>query len=233
MLTTFVIELAAAFYILFRYRMNTTAKLIVTTLGFLAFFQLAEYMVCKGAWGFSSLDWARFGYVAITMLPPLGIHLGLTITKSKNTSLLATAYASAAIFISFFLFVGHGMQGQECLGNYIIFSIAPSAEIPYLFYYYCWLTAGISFAWRAKQQMKDIMHQQALKWLAIGYASFIVPTTLVNIIDHRTLDGIPSIMCGFAVILALCLVFKVAPYALKEKNAETALEAKSLEYDQH
>jgi hypothetical protein len=39
----------------------------------------------------------------------------------------------------------------------------------------------------------------------------MVPTTLVNLIDQNTIAGIPSIMCGFAVFLALALVFWVMP----------------------
>jgi hypothetical protein len=59
--------------------------------------------------------------------------------------------------------------------------------------------------------MKSEMKASALKFLAIGYLAFIVPTTAANLIDPTTLAGIPSIMCGFAVILALVLVLGVLP----------------------
>lgn len=52
---------------------------------------------------------------------------------------------------------------------------------------------------------------RALKVLIVGYAAFMAPTTLVNIIDPSTIAGIPSIMCGFAVILALILSGFVLP----------------------
>ncbi|GEM_PF-4205541 len=41
--------------------------------------------------------------------------------------------------------------------------------------------------------------------------AFIVPTTAVNLINPATLAGIPSIMCGFAVLLAIILAGEVLP----------------------
>lgn len=51
----------------------------------------------------------------------------------------------------------------------------------------------------------------ALRALALGYLAFIVPTTAVNLINPATLAGIPSIMCGFAVLLAIILAGEVLP----------------------
>lgn len=226
MLTTFIIEAGAAFYIVFKYRMTRMAQLITAMLGFLAAFQLAEYMVCEGAFLLSSLDWARLGYAAITMLPPLGIHMGLHITKKKNLPLLLAAYGSAAAFMIFFLFIGQGMQSQQCLGNYVIFTIAPSAVIPYTIYYYGWLVAGVLLAWHGRNAIANKKHQKALLWLVFGYLSFMVPTLIVNIINPATIAGIPSIMCGFAVLMALTLLFKVSPLVLDDKhNAEELAKA--------
>lgn len=218
MLSTFIIEAGAAFYTLFRYRLNRMAQLIIAMLGFLATFQLAEYMVCEGAFLLSSLDWARLGYAAITILPPLGIHMGLQIAKKKNFPLLAAAYSSAAVFMIFFLFIGHGMQSQQCLGNYVIFTIAPYAVIPYTLYYYGWLVTGVLLAWHGRHAIANQNHKKALQWLVFGYLSFMVPTLIVNIINPATVAGIPSIMCGFAVLMALTLLFKVSPLVLDDKH---------------
>ncbi len=222
MITTFVIETCAALYTLFRYRANLTARLITATLGSLAFFQLAEYMICEKTYLLSSLDWARLGYVAITILPPLTLHIGLRIAKRQNKPLLMAAYGSAVVFSIFFLFIGHGMQSQQCLGNYVIFSIAPYASFPYGLYYHGWLVTGILLAWHNRHKVKEPNRKKALVWLIFGYLSFMVPAIVVNIIDPATVRAIPSIMCGFAVIMALTLLFKVAPLVLEEKNSDQA-----------
>jgi len=211
MLATFIIEIVGLLYIVFRYKMTPVSRLATGILAGLAVFQLAEYNVCEGAWGVDSLTWARIGYVAITLLPPLGLHLATKIAGQPQKALVGAGYAAAAVFAGIFLFVGHGMQTQECLGNYVIFTIAQWATIPYAIYYYGMLLLTVGFSWRAAKRMADKFKRQALAYLAVGYLAFILPTTAANLIDPSTLAGIPSIMCGFAVILAVVLTTVVVP----------------------
>ena len=211
MLATFIIEIACAVWVLFRYKLTPVTRIAAAILVCLAVFQLAEYNVCEGAWGVNSLMWARIGYVAITLLPPLGIHLTATLAGRKPRWLLALAYGSAAVFAAIFLFVGHGIESQECLGNYVIFMIAPWASLLYGVYYYGWLLATVAYALLLARKMHMAHHRRAIRFLALGYVAFIAPVTAVNIIDPATLTGIPSIMCGFAVILALILTLLVLP----------------------
>ena len=210
MLATFIIEIAFAVYVLFRYKLTAVSRLIVLLLLGLATFQFAEYNVCEGALGLDSLTWARIGYVAITFLPPMGIHLATKLGGKSNPLLVGAAYATGTLFAAIFLFMGQGMVGEQCLGNYVIFKIAPWAVWPYAAYYYGWLLIGVAYAIKLAQGVKRNI-KSALYALAVGYLAFIVPTTAVNILDPATISGIPSIMCGFAVMLAFVLTFKVAP----------------------
>ena len=178
----------------------------------LAIFQFAEYNVCVGVWGLDSLTWARIGYVAITLLPPLGLHLAMVIAGKKQPWLIVAAYASAAVFWCIFLFASQGMTGEQCLGNYVIFSIAPWAVWPFTFYYYGWLLFTVGYSLLHASRQTGPKSDALVAW-AIGYIAFILPTTIVNIIDPSTLAGVPSIMCGFAVILALILTLKAVPLA--------------------
>jgi hypothetical protein len=211
MLATFIIEIIGALYVVFRFKMTPVSRLTTAILVGLATFQLAEYNVCEGAWGVDSLTWARIGYVAITLLPPLGLHLATKMAGRPQKALVALGYGAAAAFGTIFLFVGHGMGSQECLGNYVIFQIAHWATIPYAIYYYGLLLVTVGYAYRAAKTMKSASRASALRYLAVGYLAFIVPTTAANLIDPTTLAGIPSIMCGFAVILAVILVTLVMP----------------------
>lgn len=211
MLATIIIEISGALYVLFRYKLTSVTRLAVAILAGLALFQLAEYNICEGAFGIDSLTWARVGYVAITLLPPLGLHLAMRIAGQKQTFALSVAYASAAVFAAIFMFVGHGMQSQECLGNYVIFTIAAWATVPYGLYYYGFLLFTVGYALRAAQSIKQKHIRQALVALAAGYMAFIIPTTAANLVDPSTIAGIPSVMCGFAVILAVVLTTIVMP----------------------
>jgi hypothetical protein len=211
MLVTFIIEIVCALYVIFRYKFTPVSRLGIAILIGLAVFQLAEYNVCVGAWGVDSLTWARIGYVAITLLPPLSLHLATKLAGQKRPLLIGTAYASSAVFAGIFLFVGHGMQSQQCLGNYVIFMIAPWASLPYGVYYYGWLMIGVGYAWWTSRSLLAKSKQKALRALAIGSMAFIIPTTAANIVDPATVAGIPSIMCGFAVIFAIVITMIVLP----------------------
>lgn len=207
MFVTFLIEFFLLFYVLWRYKRTPISLLVVATLACLGIFQLAEYMICGGL-GFSGNEWVRLGYVTITLLPPLGIHLITKIAQRPAKGFVAAAYLSAAVFVGYFVFAP-GVQLEECAPNYAIFHIGGLDTYIYAMYYYGWLLAAIGLAsqW-AKNYPKKAA---ALRWTAIGYASFIIPTTIANIISPATIAGIPSIMCGFAVLLAIILVGRVLP----------------------
>jgi hypothetical protein len=211
MLATFIIEIICAIYVVAKYKMTPVTRLAAAVLVCLATFQLAEYNVCEGAWGVDSLTWARIGYVAISLLPPLGLHLAVRLAGQTQPWLVAAGYACGLMFACIFLFVGHGMGSHICLGNYVIFEIAPWAVTAYCLYYYGGLLVTIGYAWRMGRAIKKRSQKAALYALAIGYLAFIIPTTAANIIDPSTIAGIPSIMCGFAVILALILTGVVLP----------------------
>ena len=216
MLATFLIEITFAFYMIWRYKMTTVTRLIVSLLTCLAAFQAAEYAIC-GGFGIEGNLYSRLGYGAITLLPPLGLHLAHAITGRKFNNMLAMAYASCAAFLWYFLFATQAISGQTCYANYAVFNTEQASTILYTLYYYGWLfvSSGLALNWAAQSNKQTKI---ALNGLALGYASFIIPTTLANIIDPSTISGIPSIMCGFAVILAFILVGKVAPASIQTKE---------------
>jgi hypothetical protein len=209
MVATFAIETILLLYVLFRYKRTPVVWVSVALLAGLATFQLAEYYVCQGAEG---MMWAKVGFVAITLLPPLGLHLVMLVANSVHRILLAVAYASAAMFIVVFLFTAQGLSAQECLGNYVIFTVAPWAAWPYAGFYYGWLFVSGGWAWRASRQINRKWQKRALYALIIGALTFILPTAIVNLLDPVTVAGIPSIMCGFAVLFAITLVGLVLPW---------------------
>lgn len=211
MIATFAIEVLGAVWMIVRYKQTSAARLIVGLLLLLAIFQLAEYMVCEGAFGISSMDWARIGYVAISLLPALGMHLAMTIAHSVNRYVVGLGYVVALLFAAFFLLGGeHGVTNDVCMGNYVIFEMSRNVVYLYALYYYGWLLAGMAYSFVAGRRLYG-KQKKALIGLSIGYFSFIFPTTLVNVLEPATLAAIPSIMCGFAVMLAIILVVWVAP----------------------
>lgn len=210
MLATFIIEIMLAAYTMWRYKLTEVSRLVVAILCFLGLFQLSEYFVCGGA-GMNAVSWSRVGYAAITILPPLGLHLLFAITKEKQRLLVWLAYATGVAFIIYFLLHDQAFSGHACTGNYVIFQLQPTTTMLYALYYYGWLLAaiGLGLSWRRTVKNKSI--RQGIIGLIIGYCVFLVPTSIAVIINPNTLSGIPSIMCGFAVLFALILALHLLP----------------------
>lgn len=226
MLATFLIEIIFAAYIIWRYKLTPVSRLVVAILLSLAVFQGAEFMLCGGA-GISGGLWSKLGYSAITLLPPLGLHLAFTIAGKQAKIVTTVAYATAAIFVFYFTFLTGSVSGHTCYANYVVFqSDYRWAVWLYALYYYGWLLVGVGVSLRLARQMKKSTLRYALYWLAAGYGAFIIPTTLANIIDPSTIAGIPSIMCGFAVILAFILTLRVTPHAVAQTSKPQTYRAR-------
>ena len=213
MRATFVIEVALAVYALYRYRSDTVARLAIAILVLLALFQFSEFNVCGQLLGFDSLAWSRFGYVCITFLPVIGVHLLLTIAKKTAPLLIAGLYSLATVFATYFLTVGQGLTASVCVGNYVIFEVNPHINTLYMLYYYGLEIFALFTTVTLARKTKQAKTRRALYGLAIGYLCLLVPTTTVNIINPETVRGIPSIMCGFAVLRAGFVAFIVLPNA--------------------
>jgi len=224
MLATFLIEISFAAYVLWRYKMTTITKLVVSILTFLAVFQGTEYLLCGGL-GVNGGTWSRVGYSAITLLPPLGLHLIHAVAGKRSKYLVPAAYLTAGAFIAYFTFGVQAISGYTCYANYAVFDTATSGSSLFFgLYYYGWLLAGLGVALKFANNAPKI--KPALYALMFGYLGFILPTATVNLIDPETLSAIQSIMCGFAVILAFVLVGKVAPESIAMKHPEKSLRIK-------
>jgi hypothetical protein len=213
MIATFIIEIILLFAVVVRFGLKDTMhRLVAIVLLLLAVFQLAEYFVCGGL----SLDarvWSRIGFVSIALLPALGLHLARVIAKRKTVKskvLVVLAYTNAFGWALLFGLSTYAFRSYECAGNYAIFQLRSPYGGQFFIYYNLWLLVGIlaSYFW-AKQADKTT--RRRLYWLIIGYAAFMIPTGITNMVKPETIVGLPSIMCGFAILLAFILVFGVLP----------------------
>lgn len=217
MIATCVIEFSLFIYTLVRYKMSTVTRLAAATLLLLGIFQLSEFNVCGLSGTGAAAIWSRVGYAAITLLPPLGIHLIRIISGRGSRLGVAVAYASGLAFALTFGFSANAFQSHVCGGNYAIFQLQPPLGGLYFTYYYGWLIVGITqsmyYSMSAAKKVREALVMQAF-----GYLSFLLPTGIVNTINPQTIAGIPSIMCGFAVIYALILSFGIVPRVLAKKT---------------
>jgi hypothetical protein len=215
MLATLVIEFSLAIYTIWRYKMTVVARLITTLLVSLAVFQLAEYFVCTG-FGSMALPWSRVGFVAITALPPLGLHLMHILAGKQTKRLVNSAYAIMGVFMAFFLFSPAVFTGHECTGNYVIFQFTESVTGIYSVYYFGFILAGISLGMRWANQLKEkgksaATQLKTVQGLIIAYLIFLVPSATAMTVKPSVRRGIPSVLCGFAVLFALTIALYILP----------------------
>ncbi|HEU4914822.1 MAG TPA: hypothetical protein VFT16_05505 [Candidatus Saccharimonadales bacterium] len=218
MIATFAIETLLFVYTMIRYRLSPLGRIVGATLVCLAAFQFAEYQVCGNATAQAS--WSRVGFVAITLLPAMGIHMIQEISGRGSRLITGGGYAASIAFAGLFGLNTTAFAGHVCAGNYAVFQLASPIGGLYFTYYYALLLLGIGVAWYYSDKVKPRI-RKALYLQIAGYVSFILPTSVINMINPRTLEGVPSIMCGFAVTYALILVFGIVPQVLT-KRAETS-----------
>ncbi|MDB5178089.1 MAG: rane protein of unknown function [Patescibacteria group bacterium] len=219
MIATMVIELGLAAWIISRYAISHVRQLIIAILICLAAFQLAEFNVCGSA--MPGLTWSRLGYVFITFLPPLGIHLISRIRRENHPTLIRFSYAAAGLFAATFALLPAGLNQGVCSGNYVIFRLAEPLSTVYTFSYIALVLFGLTLALRPLARATP-NQRLTLQWIAAGYLAFTLPTFIINYLLPATHKAIPSIMCGFAVILAIILGLRVAPLALEPNTTNQA-----------
>lgn len=208
MLATFLIEIALATFVFIRHRSTRFGKTAGLTLILLAVFQIAEYKICARSDDISIL-WAKVGFVAITLLPVLGLYLVSLVSRKPH--FLWAGYLSAAAFAGYFLLVPKSISAAICGGNYVIFKASHDVYWLYGLYYWGFLLLGI---WESLEKMSEVdggRVRNVLKWMIVAYASFMAPMGAVYFLVPITRGAFASVMCGFAVTMAFLLALKIVP----------------------
>lgn len=219
MIATCIIEFGLLFYTFYRYKMSAITRVALATLALLGIFQMSEFAVC-GNEAATVATWSRIGFMSIALLPPLGIHIISLISKRVSPWIVGMAYTSGIAFALVFGLHESAFQSHVCAGNYAVFQLMPGLGGIFFVYYYTWLIIGIImsliFSIDASPRIRKALVLQAL-----GHLSFLIPTGIVNAIHPETISGIPSIMCGFAVIYALTLALGIVPLVLAERREKS------------
>lgn len=214
-LSTFAVEFAFAFYVFAKYRKTLFGKIAIAMLIMLGTFQLASYNICRSD---QVALWTIIGYLAITFLLPLGVHMNSLIIK--RSFLTPACYVAASLIGLAIIFIPNIFNTPSCSGNFIIFNpIVSNFKIIYGAYYFVFIT--LSLLPLIKAIFKKQENKKLAAWMLAGYASFIIPTGIISIYEITTRNAVPSIMCGFAVLFAIVLVVKILPEFEKlelEKN---------------
>jgi hypothetical protein len=212
-LITFLVEFSLSIYVFIKHRKTMFGQVIASLLLCLSLFQLSEYVVCTTE---TTGDvWMRVGYISITLLPALGMHLVQIINHKQPTILNWIADAFALGLSLFIAFASESIYGYTCTGKFVVFELNTILRDVHGVFYGVFLCIAmvimVIHIWKNNNRRIN-------SWLLAGYLVFIVPSVAMAIIAHNYYKGLASIMCGFAIILAVILVWKVVPLYFEEKS---------------
>ena len=213
-----MIELALAIYSFIRYKPSKIRTISILTLLVLATFQFAEFNVCSGFLQ-NSVLWSRVGYAAIMFLPALGLHGLSVVAGRRNYVLISIVYAVSVALAAMVLLVPNIITVSVCSSHYVLLRLqSPYAELFYL-YYNIVLVGSVALAiWYMRSAAKQL--KSVFGWYIAAYLSFMIPTAVIYLLRPSSFNGLPSIMCGFAIIAALILALRILP--LVQKSMKTS-----------
>jgi len=219
MIATFTIEIILAAYVAIRYGSNLFRTIVITILLCLASFQLAEFQVCDGPKA-AALAWTKVGLVGITLLPALGMHLIGTVTR--RSAIIPIGYAIAAAYALTFVFLPGATAEAVCGGNYVMLNIK-NGWISALYDLYYWLFLTLAMFELGLRLFADRRTPPAAGYSSkligltlLGYLSSTLPMAVVAMVNAELRAATPSIMCGFALLLALILALWITAVYTEE-----------------
>lgn len=201
---TFIIELFIAAW-LFSLPKKRDTRIAAWIVVFLAVYQLSSFFLCTK----SSVFWNLIGYLAVTWLPALGIHLAQIQTNQRLQYKLF--YGLALIFSLGMIFTAPiFLPDAQCDAMFISYHNHPWGFIVYGMYYLGTLGLIVISLIKAYNYTNGINKAKNLIFL-IGMLSFIIPAYLIKFTIPFLSNSFPSVFCFFAVFLAACLVLREKP----------------------
>lgn len=165
----------------------------------LQLYQLSEFLICIGV---NENIIGRIAFVIITFLPPLGHYLVVQVTKWKYKDYLI-GFAFGLFFAIYYAVVPESVELVDCNPLYAIYQYP--LDFAYGIYYYTVIFYAICLLVYHIIAKKDIIKRSSALIL-IGYLSFLVPMLLMILIDWRFTDLVESVMCKYAILLAVTLL---------------------------
>jgi hypothetical protein len=175
-------------------------------------YQTIEYLIC--GIGLSSSFMAYFAFVDITFLPPLNLLFILKLFRYKS-KLFPLIFLPAVVFIIYYSVIISEFEAVKCTVLYATYNY-PIGDL-YGFFYYLPLLAAFIFIMRNMNRTHEQKFPISLRYLFYGNLSLIIPVaiafTLLALGYVGLRDSIESILCKFAFLYCLVLVY----FALSNK----------------
>lgn len=172
---------------------------IASLLVLLQLYQLAEFLICIGV---NENITGRIAYTIITFLPPLGYFLSTRIVGWKFPDYWL-GFAAATGFSIYYLVTPGSVDLVNCNPFYAVYSWHHT--LYYSIYYMGILVYSITFLVAHLIFRRRKVDRKSSLFILIGYLSFLVPMYIMIWVDSKFASTVTSIMCKYALILAVTL----------------------------
>jgi hypothetical protein len=177
--------------------------LIIVLLGF---YQLTEFMLCTSS---NPLFWARLGFITYTFLPAVALHTTIKFVNKKSNFLLIYLVPVIASIIAFsFKIITSASCQRFFVETQNIFSQikTPINEISffaYCSYYFGFTIASCLIFYNHFKKEKNKVKKEIDLVQVSGILLMTIPTLTFIIIFPFLGKRFPSVLCGFAIFVAV------------------------------
>ncbi|HHS13658.1 MAG TPA: hypothetical protein ENN03_07840 [bacterium] len=206
-IVTAAIEITAAVWVLKGPGRKPVLRVTAAVLLILAAYQLLEVWICT--LNTESIFLPRLAFWVVAWLPPTGLLL-IALLRSKPSRILkryAGLFFVLAAFIGFWVLLDSGFVADSvCMVVFAKFTNPMPKYLIYCSFYWLGLLSMILLSGFHAFSGSDQSERRLIRQVFYGTLAFIVPS-LLTIQFLPTPDGsLPSILCHFALLLALFLV---------------------------
>jgi hypothetical protein len=181
----------------------------------LAAYQFSEVAVCSRP---DVTSFTRLAFFNVTWLPPLGLWLGSQFNSPKTRWLRTAALVDFALALGMSIWIftsARAITGSVCQTVIARYLDASPFDVVYGIFYQGSLGVLIFAAAAGMASAEDPVLRKHWANLQVGILGFILPALAVRVLVNEQPGLLPSVMCHFALILAVSLFFA----AVRERKA--------------
>jgi len=207
---TAAFEIVVAAWALGRVRRSHDERSVLLTtsaiLLLLAAYQLAEVAICADvtAAGFGP----RLAFIIVTWLPPLDLLLIAQLRKPRSRVTSGAAYAMLAAAAGMVVWISVDRSfatASVCNAVYARYVHAMPRFFIYSSFYWVGLLEMVLLSGYGALACRDKRRRGQLMQLFVGTLAFVVPSIALSWFVPPARGALPSIMCHFALVFAVCL----------------------------
>jgi len=182
---------------------GTTAAILLLLAGY----QIAEVAICADVAASGFLP--RLAFVIVTWLPPLGLLLIAQLRRPRSGPTYLSAYAALAAAAGIVVWIAVDRSfatASVCSAVYARYAHAMPRFRVYAWFYWIGLAGMVAFSAYGATVCSDPRRRKQLALLFVGTLAFVVPSLVLSSFVPATRGALPSVLCHFALLLAVLLV---------------------------